>query len=234
VRFLEHLHGLGLSSVELRLHLGRVFQAGVDRLLARLDIGQHGLEREPPEQESDDRKIDNLGHKKGPGDAEVGKQFGDAAGGGFTVRFDRDLGDVAGGFSKREQDGEHGRKERGHAGGGPAAWQVTTRLFLAEEQRVERDRFGQRHTEDGLNEDLAGRAGIAADGLDGLGADHRYADGGGDASESTLNITSDFCNDVDHVVIFLVGWPPCAHCLGTLPAGKHQWWPLAPSWGSSW
>src|SRR5581483_1287409 len=52
-----------------------------------------------------------------------------------------------------------------------------TRL-LDEEDRVERDGLGERHADDGLDENLAGRAGIAADALDGLGADETDADGG--------------------------------------------------------
>jgi hypothetical protein len=70
--------------------------------------------------------------------------------------------------------------------------------LLAEEQRVEGNGFGQRHTDDGLNEDLAGCAWVTADSFDGLGADEAYANGGGETAERALNATTDFCDGEGH------------------------------------
>lgn len=83
--------------------------------------------------------------------------------------------------------------------------------LLAEEKRVERDRFSQRHTDDGLDENLAGGTWIAADALDGLGANETDADGRRDATERTLDGTCDFSDDLDHDVwMLLLGVPPSA------------------------
>src|SRR5688572_10161914 len=90
--------------------------------------------------------------------------------------------------------------------------------LLAEEQRVEGDGFGERHADDGLNEDLAGSAGIASDALDGLGADETDTDGGGEAAEGALNAAGDFSDDWDHVDCILFGCVAAVRTLGTLPA----------------
>ena len=74
--------------------------------------------------------------------------------------------------------------------------------LLREEDRVERDGFGESHAQDGLDEDLAGGVGITTHGLDGLGADEAYADGGGEAAGGGREGTGDFSDD--HVVWFLV------------------------------
>ena len=62
-----------LGGLELGLHLLGVFEAGVDLLLALLDRRHDGLEGEPPEQESDDREVDDLGEKERDADAEVAR-----------------------------------------------------------------------------------------------------------------------------------------------------------------
>ena len=54
----------------------------------------------------------------------------------------------------------------------------------AEEQSVERDRFGQSHADDGLHEDFAGGTGITTDAFNGFGSDETDADGGRKASEA--------------------------------------------------
>ena len=72
--------------------------------------------------------------------------------------------------------------------------------LLREEDRVERDGFGESHAQDGLDEDLAGRVGIATHGLDGLGADETHADGGGEAASGGREGTGDFSDD--HVCVW--------------------------------
>lgn len=72
--------------------------------------------------------------------------------------------------------------------------------LLTEEQGVERDGFGQRHADDGLDEDFAGSAGIAADAFNGLGSDETDADGGGETAEGALDAAGDFSDDWDHVM----------------------------------
>src|SRR5688572_7883093 len=107
--------------------------------------------------------------------------------------------------------------------------------LLAEEQRVERDRFGQSHADDGLNEDFAGCTGIAADALDGLGADESDANGGREAAERALYAAGDFSDDWDHGGCILVGCVAAVRTLGTLPTVKFQWVPALPCpWAASW
>ena len=86
------------------------------------------------------------------------------------------------------------------------------RGLLAEEQCVKRDRFGQRHADDGLHEDLAGSCGIAADALDGFSTDETDTDRGRETAERALNAACDFSDLEDHgISIFcLVGFPSCA------------------------
>ena len=63
--------------------------------------------------------------------------------------------------------------------------------LLGEEQREHAETFGEGHTENGLNEDLAGRAGITTDSFSGFGADHTDADGGAEETECAGDITGD-------------------------------------------
>jgi hypothetical protein len=73
---------------------------------------------------------------------------------------------------------------------------------LLDEEGEEAETFSQRHTEDGLNEDLAGGGGITADSFSGFGADKTDSDGGGDKTGGARDTTSDFCED--HVMGGLV------------------------------
>lgn len=70
--------------------------------------------------------------------------------------------------------------------------------LLSEEQGVERHGLGQRHTDNGLDQNLAGRTGIAADGFDSLGANHSDTNGCGHATEGALNATCDTCDFCDY------------------------------------
>ena len=96
--------------------------------------------------------------------------------------------------------------------------------LLGKEQRENAETFGERHTDDGLNEDFARGAGIAADGFGGFGADQTDADGGAEETECASDIArnadcSGFSEDRHGGYFLLVGVPPCAR-VGTLPAGK--------------
>ena len=103
------------------------------------------------------------------------------------------------------------------------------RRLLGEEQRENAETFGERHADDGLDEDFAGRAGIAADGLGGLVADHADADGAAEETESAGNVAGHaggFCEEEVHV---LVGGFGCgcrrAHARYA-PGGKVLMWCL--------
>ena len=77
--------------------------------------------------------------------------------------------------------------------------------LLGEKQRENAETFSEGHTDDGLDEDLGGGAGIAADGFGGFGADHTDADGGAEKTECTGDVAVDFSDDGGHVVdVFLV------------------------------
>ena len=75
--------------------------------------------------------------------------------------------------------------------------------LLGKEQRENAETFGERHTDDGLNEDFARGAGIATDGFGGFGADETDADGGAEETECASEIASDFSED--HVLYGLGG-----------------------------
>src|ERR1051326_8426301 len=94
-------------------------------------------------------------------------------------------------FSARTSRGESMMEKIGRAGKSPARGDGETRL-LHEEDRIERDGFGERHADDGLDEDFAGSAGIAANAFNGLGADETDADGGGEAAERDVNTAGHF------------------------------------------
>ena len=92
---------------------------------------------------------------------------------------------------------------RGNSAGGKGK----TVLF-AEEERVERDGFGQRHADDALDENLRRGTGIAADGFGGLEADESDADGGAEAAEASLDAARDFSECVDHDGLYFC-WLEC-------------------------
>lgn len=66
--------------------------------------------------------------------------------------------------------------------GGALPWEQQT--LLGENQGENSQTFGQRHADDGLNEDLGGSAGVAADGFSGLEADKADTEGGAEHAET--------------------------------------------------
>jgi len=64
--------------------------------------------------------------------------------------------------------------------------------LATEEQRVERDGFGERHADDALHENFRGGSGIATDGFSGFEADEAYANGSAETAEAALNAAGDF------------------------------------------
>ncbi len=101
---------------------------------------------------------------------------------------------------------------------------VAGESLFAEEESVEGDGLGQRHADDGLDEDLARGTRVAPDRFNGLGADKTHANGGGDAAQAPLNITevaTDFSEELDHVMVGVYGWLHGVRALlGTVPPGK--------------
>lgn len=67
--------------------------------------------------------------------------------------------------------------------------------LLSEEQRENTETFGEGHTDDGLNEDLAGSARIATDGFSGFLADETDADGGTEETEGAGDVASNFSEE---------------------------------------
>ena len=94
------------------------------------------------------------------------------------------------------------------------------RELLAEEQRVEGDRFSQRHANDGLDQNRRRGTGIAADGFGGFEADKAHADGGAQTAEAALDASCEFSDNVYHDGWFLVGWMTAVRTLGTVPTEK--------------
>lgn len=77
----------------------------------------------------------------------------------------------------------------------------------SEEEGVEGHRLGERHAKNGLDENFAGRARVAAHGFDGLGPDHAHTDGGGGTSDGALEPVMQIsfnCGDyVYHMLLYL-------------------------------
>ncbi len=103
---------LELGLLQLRTHVGGVLEAGLDLLLAILDGCHDGLEGKAPQQERDDREIDNLRQQELRLDAEGIKDLRDGVG-GLGMRGRRFDG-VTRGLSDGKQNGEHGG-EKGRA-----------------------------------------------------------------------------------------------------------------------
>lgn len=69
---------------------------------------------------------------------------------------------------------------------------------ILEEERVERNRFRKRHTDDGLNENAARSAWIAPNCFCCLSPDEANADCGSETAKSTLDAAFDFCEYFNH------------------------------------
>jgi len=107
-------------------------------------------------------------------------------------------------------------KDPRHPEGGAAGRMI----LLAEEQRVEGNRFSECHADDGLHENWGCGTGIASDGFGGFEADKAHADCGAEAAETALDASCDFSDNLDHDGWYFVGWMAAVRTLGTVPAGK--------------
>ena len=92
------------------------------------------------------------------------------------------------------------------------------RLRFGEKQRENAEAFRERHADDGLDEDLAGSAGVTTDGLGGLLADETDADGGAEETERAGDVARDFSEDDGHVVDLVVVAVAAVRTRSTLPA----------------
>ena len=94
------------------------------------------------------------------------------------------------------------------------------RVGLREEEREDAETFGERHADDGLDENLAGSAGVATDGFSGLLADETDADGGTEETERAGDVASDFSDDGIHGVDGFVVAVAAVRTRSTLPTVK--------------
>jgi hypothetical protein len=113
--------------------------------------------------------------------------------------------------------GGKGKGGAGFAAGAPPVGNQESVLGFREEQRENAEAFRERHADDGLDEDLAGRAGIATDGFSGFLADETDAEGGAEKTESATDIAGDFSDD-GHVVDLVVVAVAAVRTRSTLPA----------------
>ena len=88
---------------------------------------------------------------------------------------------------------------------------------MREEQRENTETFGERHTDDGLNEDFAGCAGIATDGFSGFLTDQTDANCGAEQTESAGDIAGDFSEEDVHVLWMVVVAIVAVRTRSTLP-----------------
>ena len=98
-------------------------------------------------------------------------------------------------------------------------------LESGEEDHVEGHGFGECHAENGLNEDLAGSAGVAADGLNGFLTDETHAESGTEGAKRDVDVARDaggsgLSDDIEHDYGWLVVAVTDVRTLGTLPSGN--------------
>ena len=62
------------------------------------------------------------------------------------------------------------------------------KVLLGEEQSKYAETLGECHTDDGLDKNFTGGAGIATDGFGGFGADETDTNGGAEETKTTSNI----------------------------------------------
>ncbi len=95
--------------------------------------------------------------------------------------------------------------------------------LLGEKKCDETETFCQRHTEDGLNEDLAGSGGITADSFGGFGANETDSESSGEYTSGTGDVTgnsglSDLSEYVHDFILFVLS---VVHVIGyMLPTVK--------------
>lgn len=89
---------------------------------------------------------------------------------------------------------------------------MSSDLFRREEECENAETFGERHSDDGLNEHFARGSGIAANRFGGFEADKADAESGAKQTESAGHIAIDFSDREVHVDgVWLCCWiPPCA------------------------
>ena len=193
---------------------------------AFLELAEGRLDGELVEDEGEDREVDDLDDQVRAIDAEGAEELDDIAEGAVGFGRGGAVGSGLDGFVRGfggEEGGEEGHGEDFEIDVGFSAGKEKWRAprgasprdrLLREEDRVERDGFGESHAQDGLDEDLTGSIRIATHGFDGLGANETHADSGSETAGSGREGTSDFSDD--HVVLFLVfswlaagGFPAC-------------------------
>jgi len=76
--------------------------------------------------------------------------------------------------------------------------------LLSEDQSQKAETFSERHTENGLDEDLAGCGRITTNGFSGLGADNADSDSAAEKTSSSSDVTTNFSED--HLIRFLSVW----------------------------
>ena len=92
---------------------------------------------------------------------------------------------------------------------------------MSEEERENTKTFSEGHSDDGLDEDLAGRAGITTDRFSGFLTDQTDAESGTEKTESAGDIAGDFSEDnVVHSVVDLLVAVAAVRTRSTLPAIK--------------
>jgi hypothetical protein len=101
-------------------------------------------------------------------------------------------------------------------------------FLVSKEQRKNAETFCEGHADDGLDQDLTGRAGITTDRFRGFLTDQTDAESGTEKTESAGDIARDFSEDyVVHSVVDLLVAVAAVRTRSTLPAIKDQWWALA-------
>jgi hypothetical protein len=109
------------------------------------------------------------------------------------ARFGRTSNGAVSFGNSEEKGGQHGRSGKR----GMVAPEFLRRrnwregFLLGEEQRENTETFGERHTDDGLNEDFARGTGVATDGFGSFGADEADADGGAEETECASDVAGD-------------------------------------------
>src|SRR5436190_24323422 len=91
----------------------------------------------------------------------------------------------------------HGEKEEGDAA---RVRRITVKAELFDEdERTNAQAFGERHADDGLDENLARSSGIAANGFSGFEADETDAQRAAEETERGADVALEFSDDV-HVM----------------------------------
>jgi hypothetical protein len=82
--------------------------------------------------------------------------------------------------------------------GPPMRAALAKELDFLEEDGVESDRLGERHPDDGLNEDLARRTRIPSDRFGAFHADQAHPDSRSETTQASLHVACDFRDYFNH------------------------------------